>query len=62
MIRRTVRNRNQVTFPSSILKTLGIGEGDEIGFTATVDGKVIITPLVITPAGAQPTDKESSPS
>ncbi len=46
--RMEVRNRNQVTLPKALTKTLAIREGDILEYTIE-GGKIIITPKTLVP-------------
>lgn len=48
MGRMEVRNRNQVTLPKALTKTLSIREGDILEYTIE-NGKIIITPKTLVP-------------
>ncbi len=48
--RATVRTRNQLTLPSEVREALHIDEGDEVEFTVTDGGDVLLRGLTSVPA------------
>ncbi|WP_435110319.1 AbrB/MazE/SpoVT family DNA-binding domain-containing protein [Nocardiopsis synnemataformans] len=48
--RATLRRKNQVTLPSEITRALHVQEGDEIEFSVTPEGEVVLRGLTIIPS------------
>lgn len=48
--RATLRRKNQVTLPSEITRALHVQEGDEIEFSVTPEGEVVLRGLTVIPS------------
>lgn len=50
MTRVAVRRKGQITLPQEVREALHVGEGDDIAFTFTDEGTVVLTGLKSIPA------------
>lgn len=48
--RATLRRKNQVTLPSEITRALHVQEGDEVEFSMTSEGEVVLRGLTAIPS------------